>query len=164
MMIPASHRHTSQHALARHRLSPQRADSSRDLSMTPMIDVVFQLLLFFLWTSAFEVPEFDLRSEMVADHSPSSAGATPADDFGQVVVELKLSGNVVQWYVNQRPLKDVDALRRSLRELALISRQVPVIVDPASEVALEHVIHAYDAARSCQFENIRFAAEAASMP
>ncbi len=39
---------------------PQHFSSdSMELKMTPMIDVVFLLLIFFVWTSSFELPEFD---------------------------------------------------------------------------------------------------------
>ena len=35
-------------------------DDSLELKMTPMIDVVFLLLVFFVWTSSFELPEFEV--------------------------------------------------------------------------------------------------------
>ena len=39
-------------------------DGLLEVKMTPMIDVVFLLLIFFVWTSSFELPEFDLPSAL----------------------------------------------------------------------------------------------------
>ena len=36
-------------------------------TMTPMIDVVFLLLVFFVWTASFTVIEQTLRSDMTAE-------------------------------------------------------------------------------------------------
>ena len=46
------------------RLPTHPRSNAFDLQMTAMIDVVFLLLVFFLWTSSFDEPEFDLSSAL----------------------------------------------------------------------------------------------------
>ena len=41
-------------------------DTDLDSAMTPMIDVVFLLLVFFVWTASFTIVEHILDSEMSA--------------------------------------------------------------------------------------------------
>ena len=40
------------------------SENDIDSAMTPMIDVVFLLLVFFVWTASFQVVEFVLPSNM----------------------------------------------------------------------------------------------------
>ena len=44
------------------RAPANRSSRTIDLQLTPMIDVVFLLLVFFLWTTSFERPEYDLNT------------------------------------------------------------------------------------------------------
>ena len=42
-------------------------DTDMNSTMTPMIDVVFLLLIFFVWTASFQVIEHVMKSEMSAE-------------------------------------------------------------------------------------------------
>ncbi len=46
------------------KIPARKTNTSLQPPMTPMIDVVFLLLVFFIWTSSFDRPERDLRSQI----------------------------------------------------------------------------------------------------
>ena len=79
-----------------------------DVKMTPMIDVVFLLLVFFVWTASFQVVEHLLPSSV---STPSTAGTAQVNDpppeefdFDQVVVRVLWRGDHPAWTINGDPI------------------------------------------------------------
>ncbi len=133
-----------------------------EVKMTPMIDVVFLLLIFFVWTSSFELPEFDLPSSLAEPPGggTESSPETPpmVEVYDEVVIRLSMQrGNVVR-QLNGQPVAGDQALRQRIAEILAIGVQPPVIVDPDGEVAMRHAIGAYDAARTAGADRVLFAA------
>ena len=58
----------------RYRSVHTRRDRSLEVAMTPMIDVVFMLLIFFVWTASFQVAELILPSSIVTDEGQGHYG------------------------------------------------------------------------------------------
>lgn len=130
-----------------------------DAKMTPMIDVIFQLLIFFLCTAGFAVPEAVLPTELPRNAAVSTLPATPRDQ--SEVVKVQLAGRetlIIQ--MNRQPVATVLDLLERLRQIARISRDVPVILDVSSEVPIGQVIAVYDKALSSGLRNVHFAARA----
>lgn len=134
---------------------------SLDIKMTPMIDVVFLLLVFFVWTASLGVAERLLPSEVAA--ASGMGGESEADpelvDFDQVVVRILWTANAAQWSMNDRQIADLSELQMALNSIASIKSDLPVVVDPQSEVPLGHVIDVYDISRRCGFSKVHFTAE-----
>ena len=136
-----------------------------DVKMTPMIDVVFLLLVFFVWTSSFQIVEQILPSSISA---PSAAGTSaenvppPEDfDFEQIVIRLLWQGDHPAWTINDAPLASLAEVRARLAAIGQIKRDAPVILDPDPAAPLGHVIDLYDAARLENFQRVQFAASEA---
>ncbi|MFG0334220.1 MAG: biopolymer transporter ExbD [Maioricimonas sp. JB049] len=133
-------------------------------TMTPMIDIVFLLLVFFVVAAAGQVQESFLPTEL------SAAGAieTPAEPLEQdpwiVEVWLRLQPDTVTGRtvvdMNGTIYEDFARLREQLRALAEISPDNPVILDIAPDIPLEDVIDVYDSCREAGFESVNFAADA----
>jgi biopolymer transport protein ExbD len=83
-------------------LRPKRAAAGLDL--TPLIDVVFQLLVFFMLTSSFANPAMKLMLP--------TASARETIDPQQLVVSVDRDGRV---FVNSDPV-EVDALKGALEQ------------------------------------------------
>lgn len=136
-------------------------NTSFDSTMTPMIDVVFQLIIFFVWTAGFQMVEHVLPSHLT-ETAGSAAAATreppPPPDFDPVVVRIVWLGNRSGWMVGGQALRQFPQVRERLTALAAIKRDLPVIIDPEANVPLGDVIDIYDAARLAGFEKIQFAA------
>jgi biopolymer transport protein ExbD len=124
--------------------------------MTPMIDVVFQLIIFFLWTSSFQAVEYLLpgRVSMATgtDATELTEPPPPEADLGELVVRVLLRDSELQWYVNDLPIDSLSQLRLRLRQIGEISREMPVLLHPDGEVPLGDVMDVYDLARLEQFE------------
>jgi biopolymer transport protein ExbD len=133
-----------------------------DIKMTPMIDVVFLLLVFFLWTASFHIVEQVLPSSVSAQQGSdpvlSDQPPPPQDDFDDVVVRITWTGNGPAWRVNGQPLDSLAAVRATLRSIVRIKSDAPVILHPDSQVPLGHVIDIYDITRLEGFDAVQFAA------
>ncbi len=126
-----------------------------------MIDVVFLLLIFFLWTASFQIAEQKLPSHIATRDSSrgSTQQASEQVDFESVVVRVEWRNEEPTWAVNGRPVTSLEEVARTLVAVAAVKRDVPVIVDPARQVPLGHVIDVYDLTRNTGFEKVQFAAD-----
>ena len=131
---------------------------SLDIKMTPMIDVVFLLLVFFVWTASLGVVERLLPSEVAAANG--IGGDSRQDptlvDFDQVVIRILWTKNVAQWSMNERQISNLEELESLLNAIASIKSDLPVVVDPEAAVPLGHVIDVYDISRRCGFSKVHF--------
>ncbi len=130
------------------------------LRMTPMIDVIFLLLIFFVCTASFQPPEQWLPTLFSLPGSMSEAPPLEEEleELEQVVVYLYGPGSSPRWKVNQRPCRTLEELAAALRRLARIDNRIPVILDPEPQVPMGEVIRSYDLARAVGFQRIQFAA------
>ncbi len=132
-----------------------------ELQMTPMIDVVFLLLVFFIWTSSFQIVENVLPSSMSA-----TSGSTenpndvppPEADFDNVIVRMSSFNGTVHWTINDQDANNVGDVRQRLTAIAAINSDVPVILHPDPNVPLGSVIETYDVSRLAGFPKVHFAA------
>jgi biopolymer transport protein ExbD len=143
------------------------SDRDRDYGvMTPMIDVVFQLLIFFVVASAGHVAEALLPAELPA----TGAVAAPVDPLERESwaddVWVRLSVDPA----SQRTLADLNGttyrelgqLKAVLAALAQISTENHVILDIAQETPMRDVVFVLDTCRAAGFESVDFAADAAA--
>ncbi len=134
-----------------------------ELQLTPMIDCVFLLMIYFLWSSSFAIAEMALPSKLSA---ASAAGSAPRmnepplaeADFPNVVIRILWNGSAAVWTVNDVPLGSLDELKQRLVSIVRIKRDAPIVLDPASDVPLGDVIEVFDLSRLVGFQKIQFAA------
>lgn len=143
--------------------SQRRGSGAMAVNMTPMIDMVFLLIVYFVWTSGDLAPEMLLPSR-ISEQSGTAAAVTdtppPEADFDPVVVRVLRQADSPQWSVNDQPLASLAELRDVLVNLAEIKRDAPVVLHPDANVPLGDVIDVYDLARVIGFEKIQFATTA----
>ncbi len=138
-------------------------DSSLEVAMTPMIDVVFLLLIFFVWTSSFDAPESDLPSSVASADQPGG-GAEPnpeiaAEAFDEIVIGVALVSTGVTLELNQQPIANLDVLKTRLSEILQLGVQPPVIIDPEPAVSMADAVAVFDAARVAGADRVLFAIE-----
>lgn len=144
------------------RPSPYQARRGEtDVKMTPMIDVIFLLLVFFVWTASFQAVEHVLPSRLSAATGTQPADPSepppPAEDFEDVVVRIRWNGGRIVWQINETPLDNLAEVQRRLDVVARIKPDAPVIVHPDPPVPLGEVIDVYDRARRVGFRKVQFA-------
>ena len=131
-----------------------------DVPMTPMIDVVFQLLIFFICTASFQMPEMLLPTSVAAERGASAETPTEVDPtLEQIVVRGAHSDGRTEWIVNDRLCSSIGEVQQVLHAVAEIDRSLPVILDVAPAVPLGDMIDVYDMSRIVGFEKIQIAAE-----
>ena len=144
------------------RLPSTRADRDADMdsTMTPMIDVVFLLLIFFVWTAGTQIVEYILPGDMSAQLGNLESDITeplPEQDFDNVVIRLRYDGDLPDWTINDEQMKTADDVGATLRSLAAINISAPIVVHPDANVPMGYVIEVYDIARLAGFAQVSFA-------
>jgi biopolymer transport protein ExbD len=139
-----------------------RDANAMQLQMTPMIDVVFQLLIFFVCTTSFQTLEQILPTLLTQTGGSGEPTEVPPEiaELEDIIVKLVDRDGRTRWQINDQPLDTLVQVRERLGRLARIRRDLPVIVDAGSNVPLGDVIDIYDLCRVVGFEKIQFAARA----
>jgi len=139
------------------------SDEQPTLNLTPMIDVVFLLLFFFMTVSRFSALEGMLPAKL-----PAQAAAAPTAEIPRTPLRVRLLADPADPGVcratidrfHETPITLdllVPALRR-IREMgAGFDRDTPVHLLAADSVAWDHVVNAYNAALAAEFAKIYFA-------
>ena len=130
-----------------------------DQAMTPMIDVVFLLLVFFVWTASFQVIEQILPSELSSQIGNQQSALTPPPikDFEDIIITVSYANGRPGWTLNQQPIKRIAEIEKRLTAIATVNAAAPVILHPQPNVPLEFVIQSYDAAKLSGFTKVAFA-------
>ncbi len=100
------------------------------LPMTPMIDVVFLLLIFFLITVSASSPESDIASTL----NPQSERQGAAADFQPQIISVVRQDDMVLYLLGSHKLSSRSELARLLRELPKASG---VVVKVSNNVPVE---------------------------
>jgi len=147
--------------------SRHRDSSGFDATMTPMIDVVFQLMIFFVCTASFNLTEYILPSRITAEESGASGAARdPREaDLERIVLAAARQEGRTRWRMNDRWCADVaevrgllGQLRRQMQQLGTDLTELPVIFDIELAVPLGDVIEVYDVCRLEGYRKLQFAA------
>jgi len=119
-------------------LKPDRRDDI-DLNLTPLIDVVFLLLIFFMVSTTFEK-----TSKLKIDLPEATAQATPQPDK-KIVVGIDSKG---RYYINDRQLvnKQLKTLKIALLKIAGDNKDIPIVLRADSKTPHQSVVTAMDAA------------------
>lgn len=132
-------------------------------SMTPMIDVIFQLLIFFVCASAGQSNELLLPTELAPGAIDSVNPIVVERPFGEVWLRLHRRSaaenqpeqTIVE--LNNREYSDNRALKETLLALATTTTEIPIILDIDGAVPMGDVVHIYDVCQSARFQQISFA-------
>ncbi|MBA61613.1 MAG: hypothetical protein CMJ76_04535 [Planctomycetaceae bacterium] len=132
-----------------------------ELKMTPMIDVVFLLLVFFVWTSSFHAVEYLLPSSLSQKQGSGQSikpnEPQPDIEFEDIVVRISFSDERPAWSINGQPAASLADVRERLALVADIKTDSPVILHPDESVPVGNVIDVYDVTRLAGFTQIQFA-------
>jgi biopolymer transport protein ExbD len=126
--------------------------------MTPMIDVVFQLLIFFICTASFQQAESLLPMGLATANA--TKGARPIDERSEqqrIVVRATRIDGQTQWIVNDRPVASLRELENTLRAVSQTDRSIPITLDVSNDVPLGDMIDVYDLSRLAGLTSIEFA-------
>jgi biopolymer transport protein ExbD len=130
-----------------------------EANMTPMIDVIFNLLIFFVCTVSFQPPEQVLPTFLSALGASADVPRPPEiQDFDDVVVKILVRGDAIAWEINRQHYSTLAQVRDVLLAIAGVKSDLPVIIDAEGDIPLGSVIDLYDLCRLSGFQKIQFAA------
>ncbi len=124
--------------------------------LTPMIDIVFQLLLFFLLTMRFVAQEGQIPADLPAEQAPPAVSRLPLEP---IVVSLSAGedgGAIIEVTGYPLAVESGAALYGQLARLQeqFGSKEVPVVIRADADVAWAHVLDAYNQAVRLEFTSI----------
>ena len=108
----------------------RKAQENPQLDMTPMIDVVFELIIFFVVT----IQQEDIYSRLNANRpAPSNSQSNSNESDTTVTIEIGRGPDANGLLVyNKRPVRRSE-LDQNLREVARTSKKTPIIVKCAED-------------------------------
>jgi biopolymer transport protein ExbD len=146
------HPQTAEHLPPQPLFKPRDSDEA-EMDMTPMIDVTFQLLIFFMITACFVVQKtLDMPPVQSSDQNAPKRYSMSELQKNNVVVAVKVDGSVT---VDTKPVNMAD-LPDALKEAAKGRDNVEIVLDVEDDVEHETVVQVLDAAGAAQIEKIHF--------
>jgi biopolymer transport protein ExbD len=117
--------------------------------IAPMVDVIFNLLCFFLVGQIFSTWETELDVKVPTAQTGQVSDRLP----GEIIINIKADGTVI---VNRRTL-DEAGLRALLGKIVIMYPGQPVTIRADKGTAYGHVIKVLDMCRQSDIWNIAFA-------
>jgi biopolymer transport protein ExbD len=143
------------------RLKRNKLDEKPEIQMTPMIDCVFLLLIFFMVSSTFYRQEADISFSLPGLAEQSEAIEIPDEQ----VIEITDTGRVLlnDLEYDSSSGSDLPELVRTLtrfREAADASKTPALItIAPADKVKQQRVVDVLNACAAARVQNVTFAVE-----
>jgi biopolymer transport protein ExbD len=122
------------------------------MNMTPMIDVVFQLIIFFVTTVDLQSKAIDTKLRLaMAPHGP----AVEKKDPREIVVDVNPDGriSIARVYMSPAVLKSI--LRKAVAEYG---QTIPIIIRGDAKAKHEDIKGVMDACASAGLWKVKFAA------
>lgn len=130
-------------------LSPQRSEEP-DVNLTPMIDVVFLLLLFFMVSTSF------IRESSLKVNLPEATGEAMVEQENPVDIVIQADG---RFLVNDELVPVVSAeILRNVLKVAVGDRQDPhIIISADADAQYQHIVTAMDTAQQMGYTRLTLA-------
>ena len=138
----------------------KKTGGKRRIDMTPMIDCVFQLLLFFLVATRFMPNEGKIQARLPRLKGPAVVKVMPIK-VRLTAVGVERDGVQIAIEGSDKSIPDFEEFHAILATERLrygaTSGKVPVIIRPERDVAWQHALDAINQAVRAKFENVAFA-------
>jgi biopolymer transport protein ExbD len=130
-------------------LRPHRKESP-ELNLTPLIDVVFLLLIFFMVSTTF-----DKESRIKVELPTAATQDEQVED--EKVLQITVDANG-RFYVGEREVvnTDADTLKRAIEKAAGVRRDLPVIIKADARASFQSVFKVMDVTSQLGFVNMTF--------
>jgi biopolymer transport protein ExbD len=130
------------------RLVSRQTDEEEEIDLTPMLDVVFIMLIFFIVTATF------VKEVGIDVNSPDKNQNVKDADKQSIVVQITSRDRI---RIRGRDI-DFRSVRANIERLHAENPDAPVVVQPHADSTTEIMIHVMDAARQAGIYNVSIAA------
>ena len=123
-------------------------DEAEEINMTPMLDVVFIMLIFFIVTASF------VKEAGIDVNRPEAATAVKKDR-ANILVAISDQGEI---WINKRQV-DVRAVQANIERLKAENPQGSVVIQADKKATTETLIKVMDASRAAGVFDVSIAAQ-----
>ncbi len=132
-----------------------------DLNIVPMLDVCFNLLIFFIMVAQFSVGEGILPADLPKGDSGKASTAPVKPEEAPLIIGLVSDGGAnvtidIPGQATPSDFKGLFALLSELQTKGTYSVESPIIIRPDDNVPWTHVVDAFNAAVRAKFTNVNF--------
>ena len=125
----------------------RRFNIKTGIDLTPMIDIVFNLLIFFMvGTTIIETPQIEISL-------PKSSSAIGNEKNDAIIISIMING---EKYINGYIVEDID---KTLSELAKTELEKPVEIRSDENVITQELITVIDSVKNAGFTRLSIATE-----
>ena len=118
----------------------RKSQENPQLDMTPMIDVVFELIIFFVVT----IQQEDIFSRLNANRPAPSSSSSPSESDTTVTIEIGRGPDANGLLVyNKKPVRRSE-LDQNLREVARTSKKTPIVIKCTEDSPHKALVDALD--------------------
>jgi len=129
-----------------------------EFPLTPMIDVIFLLLVFFVCTSNFNPLENILPMDTSIPGSVTAEMLLPEPiDLDVVLVKISFDRQP-HWQIEGNQCSSLQEVQGVLQAMRDLKQDIPVILESADNVPMGMVIDVYDVCRRVGLLHVQFAA------
>ena len=134
-------------------LKAHRGPTNLSIRMTPLIDVIFLLLIFFIMTIHFQRPE-----GVLANRLPEKGGQSITEEPEWEIVRLRIrlgitDGDMPSILLQERNVHSYEELHGFL---TMLPEDVLLVIEPQARVPYRHVIGVYNTCLKAEKHNIVF--------
>ena len=122
-----------------------------ELQLAPMLDVVFQLLIFFLVSFEFQRSELDMKVSVPS----AQEGADPKRALGEIIVNVRATGEVV---VEGQTMTQAQ-LKEKLSAIAQLHKNQPIRLRGDAKCEYQTIVEVIDTCQKAGIWNISFATQ-----
>ena len=133
-------------------------------ALTPIIDVIFLLQIFFICTAHWE----DVERRLATEIQNTSAAGSNADnqdqlsDLEPIMIEIVDEENKQTFRLNGEKIDDFSTLEKRLIALGQRVPELPVTIKTSPKTAFATFVQLHDACSVARFESITLAHQASS--
>ena len=125
-----------------------------EMDLTPMVDVTFLLLIFFMITASFSLQ----KTLEVPPPDPESQGSSPVplEQLEESSVVVRVEPNDV-YFVDDEPVSNADDLVAAIAGAMADGTRSELVIEAADAARHESVVRVYDAGNEVGMQRIRLA-------
>ena len=136
-------------ALRKHIANIKTEQDEAEINLTPMLDVVFIMLIFFIVTATF------IRETGLDVNRPDQDQAQVVQEEGAILIIIDSTDDI---WIDRRVI-DPRAVRANIERLHAEDPERPVVIQAANASSAEMLVTIMDAARQANVFNISIASE-----
>jgi len=130
-----------------------------DLQVAPLIDIIFLLLTYFLFTISLSTIEGLLPSKLALGSDVQQSKQDLQQDEKRLIIRVVQTGRASQYFLDDIPVSDFSVVSDRLRATP---SDTLVVIDAGANVAYDHVIRLYNQCLRRKIRHVVFPMSSAS--